>query len=264
MLTSKNKAKKLNGMGSAILLILLSFGHFTNASGQEISRKLSVFRDTTDNAFDISDWLIKKKGILLMPTIITEPAVGYGAAASGIFFHSSYTEKKGPPSMTGIMGGGTQNGTWMAGIFHVGYWKNDRLRYTGALVRANANVGFYGSGTSEILNDEPVNLNLNSWILFQQLKGRLGHSDFFLGGKYMLVKADNKFDIPIDIPDFEGIEFSSTLSEASLLVNFDSRNNVFTPSEGFFLQLEGTYSDKWLGGDALYAKNGQIDHLTPD
>ena len=48
--------------------------------------------------------------------------------------------------MTGVLGGGTENGTWMAGLFHVGYWKHDRLRYTGAVARAYLNVGFYGTG----------------------------------------------------------------------------------------------------------------------
>ena len=69
----------------------------------------------------------------MIPSIITESAVGYGALAAAIFFHSSYSEKKGPPSMTGAFGGGTANGTWAAGVFHMGYWKQDHLRYTGAL-----------------------------------------------------------------------------------------------------------------------------------
>ncbi len=66
-----------------------------------------------------------------MPTLITEPAVDYGIAMAALFFHSSYSEKKGPPSISGVMGGATLNGTWAAGIFHAGYWKNDQIRYHG-------------------------------------------------------------------------------------------------------------------------------------
>jgi hypothetical protein len=219
---------------------------------QEPARKISAFRDSTDHAIDISDWLVNKRGVLLVPSIITEPAVGYGAVAAAIFFHSSYTEKHGPPSMTGAVGGGTQNGTWAAGVFHVGYWKQDRLRYTGALVRTTANLEFYGSGL--FLGDEPVNLNLDAWVLFQQLKGRLGETKFFLGGKYLLFDTDNTFEVPVDLPEFSGQEFHSTLSEASILLNYDSRNNVFTPTKGFFLQTSGTYSDTWFGGDGLYGR----------
>jgi hypothetical protein len=154
------------------------------------------------------------------------------------------------------MGGGTQNGTWMAGIFHAGFWNMDRIRYIGAIARTNMNLEFFGSGNLGLLGLESVNLNLDAWLLLQQIKFRLGESDFFLGGKYLLLDTYNTFDVPIDNPDFNGNEFSSTLSEASLKFEFDSRNNVFTPTKGFFLGLSGTYSDTWFGGDALYGRIG--------
>ena len=46
------------------------------------------------------------------------------------------------------MGGATLNGTWAAGVFHAGFWKNDQIRYLGAVARTNANIGFYGSGNA--------------------------------------------------------------------------------------------------------------------
>jgi hypothetical protein len=221
---------------------------------QEPNKKISIFKDSTDNAIDISNWLINKKGVLIVPSLITEPAVGYGIGGAAVYFHSSYSEKKGPPSMSGILGAWTQNGTWAAGVFHVGYWKHDRLRYMGAVVRTYANLGFYGSGNILQLENESINLNLDAWVLLQQLKGRLGKSNFFIGGKYLLLSTYNTFETSIDIPEFTGNEFESTLSEASLIINFDSRNNVFTPTKGFFLDLSTTYSDTWMGGDALYGR----------
>jgi hypothetical protein len=68
-----------------------------NFYAQEKTKSHSHFRDSEDNAIDMSDWLINKKGALLLPTIITEPAVGYGAAGALLFFHSSYSEGNGPP-----------------------------------------------------------------------------------------------------------------------------------------------------------------------
>jgi len=237
-----------------IFVLLLFTALFMNIHAQEPIKKKSIFRDTTDYAIDISEMLIQKKGVLLMPVIITEPAVGYGLAGAAVYFHSSYSQKKGPPSMSGILGAGTENGTWAAGAFHIGYWKQDRLRYMGAVVRMNANLDFYGSGNSLAIGDEPMNLNLDAWLLLQQLKGRIGKSNFFIGGKYLLLDTYNTLDIPIDIPEFTGIEFESTLSEASIIFNYDSRNNIFTPTKGFYLDLSGTYSDTWFGGDALYGR----------
>jgi hypothetical protein len=239
-----------------VLNILFLIFFFLNVDAQESQKKISVFKDSTDNAYDISDWLIRKQGFLLMPSIITEPAVGYGAVLAAIYFHSSYTEKKGPPSMSGILGGGTQNGTWAGGVFHVGYWKHDRLRYTGAVVRTYANLAFYGSGAILDLNNESINLNLDAWLILQQLKARIGNSNIFIGGRYLLLDTYNTLEIPVDIPEYTGSEFSSTLSEASVLLNYDSRNNVFSPSKGFCIQLSGTYSDTWFGGDALYGRIG--------
>jgi hypothetical protein len=45
-----------------------------------------AFRDSTDGRFDLSEWLLRRKGFLLVPIIVTEPAVGYGGGASVVFF----------------------------------------------------------------------------------------------------------------------------------------------------------------------------------
>lgn len=238
---------RYSGIYILALFLLISPESF----GQDTEKKLSIFRDSTDGAIDMSDWLVEKKGVLLIPSIITEPAVGYGGLLAAVYFHSSYSEKHGPPSMTGAMGAYTENGTWAAGAFHMGFWKQDHLRYIGGLARTNANLEYYGPG---LIFDDPVNLNLDAWFLFQQLKGRIGDSKFFIGGKYILLDTENTFNIPIDIPEYEGTQFHSTLSEASLLVNYDSRNNVFTPTKGFNIQMSGTYSDTWFGSDSLYGR----------
>lgn len=237
---------------SFLLIIIVFLSVKINA--QESRKPFAVFRDSLDKAIDISDFLLNKKGFLIVPTIITEPAVGYGALGAAIYFHSSYSAKKGPPSMTGVLGGGTQNGTWLAGAFHVGYWNHDRIRYMGALVRTSANLGYYGSGYIESLDDKSVNLNLDAWVVLQQIKFRVAETNFFIGGRYLLLDTDNTFEIPVEIPEFEGTEFSSTLSEATAVLNFDSRNNIFTPTKGFFVELSGTYSDTWMGSDDLYGR----------
>jgi hypothetical protein len=237
-----------------LFLLQLMLFHSLATLAQDTIKPVSVFRDSLDNAIDISNFLLNKKGFLLVPSIITEPAVGYGVLGAAIYFHSSYSAKKGPPSMSGVLGGGTQNGTWMAGAFHVGYWKRDRIRYMGALARTNINIGYYGSGYIESLEDESVNLNMDAWLLLQQIKFRVAETNFFIGGRYLLFDTYNTFEIPVDIPEFEGTEFSSTLSEATAVLDYDSRNNVFSPNKGFFIELSGTYSDTWMGSDGLYGK----------
>jgi hypothetical protein len=235
-----------------LLLAVMLFPCITAA--QDKSKTKISFKDSLDHALDMSDYLLNKKGIMVVPTLITEPSVGYGAAGGAIYFHSAYTKKHGPPSMSGVVGGATQNGTWFGGLFHVGYWNQDKIRYMGAVARTSLNISFYGSGMIESLADNPANLNLDAWVVAQQLKFRMGSSGFFLGGRYLFLKSNNTFDIPIDIPEFQGVELPAQLSEATLVTNYDTRNNVFSPSKGFFIELTGTYSDEWMGGDALYGR----------
>ncbi len=226
---------------------------FFNGFAQKNNNKVS-FRDSTDHAIDMSDFLLNKKGFLLVPTIVTEPAVGFGGAAAAIYFHSSYADRKAPPSMSGVFGMGTENGTWGAGIFHVGYWKKDHIRYMGAVGRLYINIGFYGSGNNGLIDLESVNLNMDSWLILQQLRFRIGETNFFSGGRYIYFNTKNTFDIPIDIPEFKGLNFESTLSEATAMLNYDTRNNIFSPTKGFYAELSGTYSDNWMGGDGLYGR----------
>jgi hypothetical protein len=49
-----------------ILISILLFIICLNVDAQEVKKRISVFRDSTDNALDISDWLTGKKGFLLL------------------------------------------------------------------------------------------------------------------------------------------------------------------------------------------------------
>jgi hypothetical protein len=244
------RAKTL-AASSLVLAVILSL-----AAGAQEKPSSSPFRDPQDGAFDLSDWLLKRKGFLFVPSIITEPSVGFGGAAAVIFFHSSYSERHGPPSMTGIVGGATVNGTWIGGVFHEGVWKNDTIRYRGALARMNVNLDYYGSGDANLWGDTPITLNLDAWTLLQQIRFRIPGSDLFAGARYVYMGTDNSFDVPVDMPDYTGQTFSAALSEVSAIVDLDSRDNIFTPTRGVFLELVGTYSDTWFGGEDTYGRIG--------
>ena len=48
---------------------------------------MDEFMDPTDGQFDVSNFLLEKRGFLLNPFIITEPSIGYGGGATLLFFH---------------------------------------------------------------------------------------------------------------------------------------------------------------------------------
>jgi hypothetical protein len=241
------------GRVSAVLALVLLLGSSVQAQEKKHGF-LSGFKDSEDGAIDISEWLLNKRGFLLMPTIITEPAVDYGIGAALVWFHQSIAEKNAPPSMTGILGAATLNETWAAGLFHYGFWKGDRIRFKGAVLKADLNVNYYGSGNIPITIDKSILMTVDTWIVSLETTFRLGKSDFFAGARWEYMPSDIGFEVPIDEPEFSGQELSQTLSEVSAVFCYDTRDNIFTPLSGFYLSLSGSYSDTWLGGEAAYGR----------
>ena len=70
---------------SFTLLLILGFG-FTLSNYAQKEEPQSKYRDTLDNALDLSNFLMNLHGVLPIVMPITEPAVGFGAAAAGIYF----------------------------------------------------------------------------------------------------------------------------------------------------------------------------------
>ncbi len=48
-------------------------------------------RDPNDGQLDMSDTLLWHKGVLPVPAIITEPAIGYGFGLALLYFHDAVT-----------------------------------------------------------------------------------------------------------------------------------------------------------------------------
>jgi len=216
------------------------------------------FIDPTDGKFDASNWLIQKKGFLPVPIIITEPAVGYGGGAALLFFHAKKDtpfreeiEKKTkdnntqhktslPPSISGLVGLGTENGTWAAGGFHFGSWKNDSIRYTGGVVYPSVNLTFYGGGENPVFTNG-LDYNLEGWFLFQELVFRIMESNFFLGPRIIYYNADSTFDLKLPIEGFYPWQFNVKTFGGGLEAAYDSRDNIFTPSSGIRADISSIY-----------------------
>lgn len=242
-----------------------SFGSETNAP-PETTGMMNEMRDPEDGAIDFSQYLLKAHGFLPAPIIITEPAVGYGAGLMLLFLHDSIENRAEkvkernpdgtpvrlpPPSITGVMGFGTENGTWGAGLFHLGIWKDDTVRYMGALAYASVNYDYYPPESSDIPLDS-IPVNLDSAVLLQQLLFRLGGSDFMAGANYKLISSVSKPDIGIPLPPpvEDGIRLQS--GGASLILAYDNRDNIFTPNKGLNSEVQWTHYAEWLGSDTHF------------
>ena len=116
------------------------------------SGPMDEFMDPTDGQLDVSHWLLEKRGFLLNPFVITEPAIGYGGGATLLFFHEGEKDKEKrqegevlglPPSISFLVGGGTETDSWLAGGGHFGSYLGDRIRYLGGVGYGEFNIDFY-------------------------------------------------------------------------------------------------------------------------
>ena len=231
-----------------------------------------ILVDPQDGQLDASAYLASAKGFLPVPIIITEPAVGFGLGLSVAYFHApkqldpDVHKHSGPPSISVGLGAKTENGTYLYGGGHLGIWKNDHIRYAGALAKMNVNMAFYVDGRNDgLFDNRGIDFNINGEFLFQQAQFRLKESDWWLGGNYVYVTADNTFGLgeilPPELPD---PQFSFDLAGLSAFVLYDGRNTIFTPSSGISAKFEyRNFADTW-GGDYNYdSYQGTLLHYTP-
>jgi len=206
---------------------------------------------------------------LPVPIFLTEPAFGYGLGVGVGYFHprkddsktapvspiqdsdtafSGRSTKKPPPTITGVAGGYTDKGTWFAGVGHSASWRQDTIRYLGALAYADINSTIY-------VIDSPLDFVIQGAAMFQDLKFRLGSSMFFLGGKLLYLETESDFkitigeDFPLGIEDLKSRNVGIALNGS-----FDTRDNTFTPNSGQLIELDIWRHDEAIGGDYDYWK----------
>jgi hypothetical protein len=229
------------------------------------------FVDPLDGTFDVSNWLLRQKGFFPVPTFITEPAVGFGGGGALLLFHeaktaatpgdmepmiakaSEHAARVVPPSISGAFGLGTENGTWAAGGFHVGYWQQDRIRYVGGAAVPSVNLTFYGGGDSPIFGNG-IDYNLEGWLLLQELTFRVDDSDIFVGGRFVYSGTRSEFDLSGAIPGIESWELDFDSVGLGFVTRYDSRDNNFTPNRGVYAGLTSTLfnTSGILGGRSEY------------
>lgn len=216
--------------------------------------------------------------VIPIPIFVTEPAIGYGLGAAVGYFHKrkgddrdgnedvspAYTtgtppgsgrdkESKPPPTITGVAAAYTDTNTWMVGVGHSASWRKDRIRYQGVLAYANINSTFF-------LFNQAVDFNLKGGILYQNVRFRLGRSDFFLGGKLSYFNADGELKQPDSAP--EGLLVRDT-SDGGLAFQavWDTRDNTMTPDAGQFFEAVLWRYDDAFAGEYNYWK-GELKLLT--
>jgi hypothetical protein len=239
-------------------MVILLFSAFPSGSAaQETGGFKSLMIDSLDNSVDISEFLRTKYGFVFVPTIITEPAIGYGGGGGLIFIHRDPQEiKQGKglyPSLSGVGGFYTESSSWAVGGGHFGVWKNGHIRYRGGAGAVSANLSYY---REPLLPSGPerLNFNIKAFGLIQEIIFRLGESDFLAGASYGYARTRVEFDVPVDLPEISDKDFETDIGGLGAVLYYDTRDNMFTPNSGIYAGIKYLYYDDFLGSDRKFQR----------
>ncbi|HYQ03321.1 MAG TPA: BamA/TamA family outer membrane protein [Polyangiaceae bacterium] len=208
---------------------------------------------------DLSSFLDQKYGFLPIAMPITEPAVGYGAAGGLVFLSKSLGEAAkglGRPNITFVGGMGTANGSWGAVAADIRYWMDDHVQTLVGGIYASVNLDFYGIGADSKLESNPIRYNLSPKAGTLQGKYRFGDSHIWAGFGYAFASTKVTFDAPDTPPNLPDHEHTSNVGVLLPSLKLDTRDNVFTPLRGVFLEASAGIAGKWLGGDNNFVRAG--------
>ncbi len=225
----------------------------TRADSTRGAAAKSNFLSADDGWFDVSGFLDQRYGFLPVVIPITEPAVGYGAGFALAFVDKPRVGSAagfGRPNITAVGGLWTENDTWGALVGDSRYWFDERLQTTGGVLYASVNLDFYGIGDDPVLDEKPLRYNLEPKGGMLRGKYRLGESRVWAGLSYAFARTRVSFDAPAvttRLPDFQR---DSDVGGITPSLSYDSRDNIFTPIRGTYVETTaGLFSDAFGGDD---------------
>ncbi|MFL9837014.1 BamA/TamA family outer membrane protein [Flavobacterium sp. ST-75] len=235
------------------ILLLLSAAIYAQDKKEKV--KVSM-RDSLDGAFDMSDYLIYAHGFIAVPTIITEPALGsFGGALVPVFINKKkpYVNPKTGritpvrPEITGAMGMYTANDSWMTMAFRSGTFAKQGITYRAMAGYGSLNISLYE--TLPGFGEREFKFHFNTIPVYLQALKILNNPKWSVGGKYFFLKTE--LSLPGEnLPQFiRNKEINSITSQLGGIIQYDDRDNIFTPDKGVRLQGSFFWSDNIIGSD---------------
>jgi len=224
----------------------------------ESDRREQRFFDPDDGWLDISGFLDSAHGFVPLVAPITEPAVGYGAAGALVFVDRRAPSPDGRPTRPNIAVLGaarTQNGTQGLAAAHLGTWREGRLRTLVGVADADVNLDFFGLGGERL----PQNLEIGYTIAARGgVAGanlRLGDTPLWFGLQYARARTNvtpqRADSVPPALPT---PDLDLELAAVTPSVTLDARDNFFTPTRGWYIDLSVPVFRESLGSDRDFEK----------
>lgn len=188
------------------------------------------FIDPADGMFDVAP-SPGGSGFVPVPIIVTEPAVGGGFGLLGQYV-SAPTSQGASPDRTMVGGVITGNGSWGGGLLRQGTFASDRFIYRLGAGYADMTLPVFPFGGSR-----EIDYSSKTLLGFANIRYRIPGSAFSIGPRFIYRTSDVSVDA--DSPLGERVSdlverYTGRKQYAALGVslNYDTRNNPMTPTEG--------------------------------
>ena len=223
------------------------------STDEKKKKKGGRLKDPLDGKFDLTAGSKRGSGWFPLAIPFNEPALGVGLVAALAYIHPQKNASGGgpglsgsPPTVTFGGGGATTNGTWAAAVGHYHVFGEDKARYLGAVAGGSVNLTFYGFGDTPSDKDDGLDFTIDLVGTLQSYKHRIGDSGFFLGLQYVFAATETTFDLDVSEVPLSG---DSNLAGLTALLQFDNRDNIFTPSKGLEIDLDISWFNEAVGSD---------------
>jgi outer membrane protein assembly factor BamA len=114
------------------------------------------------------------------------------------------------------------------------------------------NLDYYGIGKDSALADHPLRYALNPLAVSLQAKYRFGDTRIWGGLNYAFSLTQVSFDASASMAQLPSFDKSTRIGGLTPLASYDSRDSLFTPLKGTFVELSFGLFGKALGGQNTY------------
>jgi len=187
---------------------------------------------------------------VIAPLPISSPALGTGIVpVLGYIFPFRKNDTVSPPSVVGVAGLATNNGSRGFGAYADLYMKEKTYRVSAAYVRGNLNYNLYGIGLVAGNAGLKLPLEQSGQVLRAEALRRVGW-DFFLGLRFWNGNSDIVMRTTSDtsgVPEPPDLGLHTALRALGLRLNRETTDNRFHPTSGTLLDFTSDFFSEALG-----------------
>ena len=210
----------------------------------------SIYADAEDDI---------KKNYAFAPIVVSNPNIGNGIGATGMYFFDIGERQEGQPrSSAQLIGGYTNTDSYFAGLLASLHMRQDRIRSKAGVFNAKINSEY-----RDPLGGE-ANFSTEVLAVYLQATYRLWDK-WFLGGQALVSDVKYKPDTSLDADylDRVGAE-DTTAGGIGPVLTYDTRDNIHYPSSGTLLEIKGFFKPKAWGNENDYAVgDAAVNHFIP-